>query len=97
MNNEFVAWHLLESLRAAKAEVDNDTAESRRLQAQAKLRFINMNDDELWELATVSASPRRPVDFVFLDLLRDRERLTANAEDWAPDIIGDAHSPCLAS
>ncbi len=96
MNNEFVTWHMMESLRAAKAEADEDEQTSRRLQAQTRLRFVNMNDDELWELAQVSASLRRPVEFVYLDLLRDRERLAASADEWMPDVTGDVHSPCLA-
>ncbi len=97
MNNEFVTWHVLEALRAAKAEIEEDELVSRRLKAQTKLRFVNMSDDELWELANMAATPHRPAEFVYLDLLRDREHLAATTEEWMHDINIDNCSPCMAS
>jgi len=60
---DFVEYHLREAPAAGIAEVGSDKALSRRLHAEIKLRLMGMSDDELWELAELTAEPlNRPID-----------------------------------
>ena len=54
---DFIKYHLREALQASIAESNGDEALSRRLQAEVKLRLIGMSDEELWELAKLTADP----------------------------------------
>ena len=54
-NRDFVKYHLREALRGTTAEMDGDEDLSRRLHTEMRLRLISMSDEELWELARVTA------------------------------------------
>ena len=84
---DFVECHLREALRGAIAEADGDEGLSRRLHAEAKLRLISMSDEELWELAKLTADPLgRPVELAYEDHKRRVEELKATTGEWINDL-----------
>ena len=88
MDEKYLTYHVLESLRGAVAEIEEDEDMSRRIREQTRLRFANMSDNDLWELALLAASPQHPVEFIFLDYLKDRERLAAAIKDVPTAVNG---------
>ncbi len=86
-NQDFVKYHLYEVLLSGVADADGNEALSRRLRAQAKLRLINMSDEELWELARLTASPpERPVELAYQGHKRAIEKIRATASEWLTDL-----------
>ena len=84
---DFVKYHLREALCAGIAQMGSDMRLAKRLQAEVKLRLIGMSDDELWELAKLTADPPlRPVELAYEDHKRRVEELRATASEWMHDL-----------
>ncbi len=84
---EVVKYHLIEALQAALAETDGKEVLAQRLHAETKLRLINMSDEELWELAKITASPpEEPVDVVYQGHKKAVEELKTTATEWMKDL-----------
>lgn len=85
--HDFISYHLFDALRAALAEADGDVDLSRRLHAETKLRLIYMSDDELWELARVTAArARKPVELVYKQLKQAVDQHRATASEWINEL-----------
>ena len=82
----FAEHHLEEALRGAVAEADGDEDLSRRLRAEARLRLIGMSDEELWELAKLTASPKKPAELVYEESKRWIEEHKATISEWINDL-----------
>jgi len=83
----FVEYHLREALRVGIAQMGSDEGLSKRLQAKVKLRLIGMSDEELWELARLTADPLKgPVDQVYKEFKQRVEELRVTAGDWMSDL-----------
>lgn len=86
---DFVRYHLSEALRAALAEADGDADLARRLNAKTKLRLICMSDEELWELAKLTAAPvQKPVELVYKEIQQAVEQHRATTSKWMNDVMG---------
>ena len=86
-NRDYVKYHLREAVRGAAAEVDGDEDLSRRLRAEARLRLIGMSDEQLWELAKLTASPpERPVELAYKAHKQAVEECRATASEWMDDL-----------
>jgi len=84
---DFVEYHLREALAAGIAEAGSDKALPRRLRAEIKLRLIVMSDNELWELAKLTAEPlNKPVDQAYKEHKKRVEELLATASEWMNDL-----------
>ena len=84
---DIVKYHLREVLRAGISQMGSDAGLSKRLQAEVKLRLIGMSDEELWELAKLTADPPlRPVDLTYEGFKRRVEELRTTASDWMNDL-----------
>ena len=84
---DFVKYHLRQTLQAAIAELDGDKDLSRRLHAEAKLRLMCISDEELWELAKLTSSPpERPVELVYKGIKQAIEEHRATASEWINDL-----------
>jgi len=83
----FIEYHLREALRAGIAQMGSNECLSKRLQAEVKLRLIGMSDEELWELARLTADPfKRPVDQAYKEYKQRVEELRVTAGDWMSDL-----------
>ncbi len=79
--------HLIEALHGVLAEAEGHADLGRRLQAQAKLRLINMTEEELWELAKITAlPPERPVELRYKEYKCAMEELKETAGEWMKDL-----------
>ncbi len=79
--------HLIEALYAALAEADGHADLGKRLHAQAKLRLIDMTDEELWDLAKITAlPPERPVELRYKEYKSAIEELKETAGEWIKDL-----------
>jgi len=84
---DFVKYHLREALHASIAESNGDEALSRRLNAETKLRLLNMSDEELWELAKqTSCPPEMPVELAYEAHKQAVEECRATASEWMNDL-----------
>ena len=81
-----IKYHLLQALAASVAEIDGDEANSRRLRAEVKFRLINMSDEELRELARVTAPPEQTVESAYKKLKQAIEEHRATASEWMKDL-----------
>jgi len=82
---DYVESHLRESLEAGLAETFGDEKLSRKLRAKAKLRLITMSDEQLKELARLTAG-ERPVVQVYYSFKKVIKEL-ASRNDWTKDLI----------
>jgi len=82
---DYVGSHLRESLEAGLAETFGDEKLSRILRAQAKLRLITMSDEQLQELARLTAGVR-PVGLVY-DGFKKVVKELASRNDWTKDLF----------
>jgi len=86
-NQDFVKYHLYETLLGGVAEADGNDALSRRLHAQARLRLISMSDEELCQLAKLTASPpERSVELTYQGYKREIKKIRATASEWLTDL-----------
>ncbi len=86
-NQDFVKYHLYQALLSGVADAGGNKALSRCLHAQAKLRLINMSDEELWELAKMTASPpERPAELAYQGYKRAIEKIRVTASEWLTDL-----------
>ena len=84
---DFVKYHLREVLQASIAESNGDEALSWRLHAEIKFRLLNMSDEQLWELAKLTASPpERPVELSYKAHKQAVEECRATASEWMNDL-----------
>ena len=81
-----IKYHLLQALAASVAELEGDEAQSRRLHAEVRLRLINMSDEELWELARVTAPPEQTVESAYMKFKEAVEKHKATASEWMKDL-----------
>lgn len=81
-----IKYHLLQALAASIAEMDGDEARSRRLHAEVRLRLIHMSDEELWELARITAPPEQTVESVYKKFKETIEEHKATANEWMKDL-----------
>ncbi len=90
-SRNFVISHLREVLVAVLAEVDGNEVLSRRLRARAKLRLITMSDEELWELARLTACPpERSIEKVYKEHKCIVEETKLTADEWMKDLPRNA-------
>jgi len=82
---DYVESHLWESLEAGLVETFGDEKLSRKLRAKAKLRLITMSDEQLKELAMLTAG-ERPVVQVYYGFKKVVKEL-ASRNDWTKDLI----------
>ncbi len=83
----FVQYHLVEALLGGVADVEGNDALSRRLRAEVKLRLISMSDEELWELAKLTASPpEKPVELLYKEHKHAIEDIRSTASEWKNDL-----------
>ena len=88
VNQDFIKYHLHEAIYAAAAEADGDEDLSRQLHAGTKSRLISMTDDELWELAKLTAfPPKLPVELAYKRYKQKIEELKATASEWMKDLV----------
>ena len=81
-NRDLVKYHIWEALYASVLEKAGAGPLCHRLKADIKLRFMNMSNEELWELAiTTSAPPENPVDKVYQNYKQAREKLKATSAE----------------
>ena len=86
-NRDFVVDHLIESVRAAAAEAAGDEDLADRLRAGGRLRLMTMSDEELWELARLTASPpERPVESVYEEIKQAIREHQATAGEWLDNL-----------
>ena len=86
-NRDSVEYHLRGARCAGIAQMGSDMRLSKRLQAEVKLRLIGMSDEELWELAKLTADPPlRPVELAYEDYKRRVEELRTTASEWMNDL-----------
>ncbi len=91
-NQDFVKYHLLKASLGVFAEADGNEALSWRLHAQTKLRLISMSEEELWELAKLTAyPPEKPVELVYEECKRAIEKIKATASEWMKDLEIEPH------
>jgi len=84
---DFIKYHLIEALHGAVAESNDDEDLSRRLHAETKLRLMGMSDEELWELAKLTADPPlRPIELAYKGFKRRVEELRTTASEWMNDL-----------
>ncbi len=95
-SQDFVKYHLVEVLLGAVAEAGGNEALSRRLHAWTKLRLISMSEEELRELAKLTACPpERPVELIYEEHKRAIEKNEATASEWMNDLQIDPHPPVI--
>jgi len=83
----FVEYHLREALRMGIAQMGSDEGLSKRLLAKVKLRLIGMSDEELWELARLTADRLKgSVEQVYKEYKQSVEELRVTASDWMSDL-----------
>jgi len=82
---DYVESHLLEVLEAGLAETCGDRNLSRQLRARAKLRLVTMSDEQLRELAKLTAG-ERPVGLVY-DGFKKVVKELASRNDWTKDLV----------
>ncbi len=83
--------HLREVLVAALAEVDGNEVLSRHLHARAKLRLVTMSDEELWELARLTACPpERSIEMAYKEHKCVVEEIKRTAAEWMKDLPRNA-------
>ena len=82
---DYVESHLLESLEAGLAETFGDEKLSRKLRAKVKLRLITMSDEQLQELARLTAG-ERPVGQIYEGFKKVVKELASRTE-WTKDLI----------
>ncbi len=91
-NKDSAEYHLLKASLGGIAEADGNEALSRRLYAQTKLRLISMSEEELWELAKLTAyPPEKPVELVYEECKRAIEKIKATASEWMKDLQIDPY------
>ncbi len=84
---DFVRYHMIWAVRGGAADADCDEDLSRRLYAETKLRLICASDEELWELAKLLSSSKRPVKLVYEKTKRAIEEHKATASEWVNDLV----------
>ncbi|MDD5537334.1 MAG: response regulator [Candidatus Omnitrophica bacterium] len=83
----FARYHLLEALHGGVAEADGNDKLSRHLHAKTKLRLISMSDEELWELARLTATPpEKPPELAYRNFKQTIEKLRATKNEWVTDL-----------
>ncbi|HUV56969.1 MAG TPA: hypothetical protein VMV84_07030 [Dehalococcoidales bacterium] len=88
VNQDFIKYHLHEALYAAAADADGNEALARQLHAGTKSRLISMTDDELWELAKLTASPPKlPIELAYKRYKQKIEELKATASEWMKELV----------
>ncbi len=89
---DFAGYHLFETLHGAVAEAEGNEDVAKRLRAKMKLRLISMSDEELWELAKLTSSPReRPIELAYKDHKRAIEECRATASEWINNLQVEQH------
>ncbi len=74
-DKDLVKYHIYESMIASILEMRGDEASSHRLKAEIKSRFINMSNEELWELALLTSSPPERTVVVYQRYKETRDKL----------------------
>jgi len=93
-NRDLIRHHIVVALYAGQAEADGNEELSRCLHAETKFRLINMSDEELWELAKLTASPpERPVELIYEGLKQAIEEHRATAGEWTNDLTRKERLP----
>jgi PleD family two-component response regulator len=86
-NRDFIEYHIEKALLGALAESVGNEDLSRRLNAQTKLRLITMSDEELLELARLTAdSSDKTVKQVYKESKWWIEEHKATANEWINDL-----------
>ncbi len=93
-SRDFVKYHLRMALLGSLAEANGDQVLSWRLHAEVRLQLISMSDEELWELAKITASyPERPVEQAYGDHKRKIEELRTTISEWINDLQTERVQP----
>jgi hypothetical protein len=82
-----ISKHLVKALLAAIAECDGADYIAKHFQAEVKLNLINMSDEELWELASLTAHP--PVtttESIYKNHKLKVAELSATSDEWMKDL-----------
>ncbi len=80
--------HLHQVVLAAKADAEGHEELARRLYGEAHLRLSLMSNEELEELAALTAfASDRPVEREYQSYARERDKLSATREEWLKDLV----------
>ena len=83
----YAEYHLYEALLGNIAEAEGNVYLARRLQTNAKLRLINMSDEELWRLAAITSYPSgQSIIETYLRYRRGIEELKITSGEWMKDL-----------
>ena len=79
--------HLQEALQGNIAEAEGNIYLARRISAETKFRLINMSDEELWKLATITSCPSgQSIVETYIRYRQGIEELKVTSNDWMRDL-----------
>ncbi len=89
-SSQFIQQHIVSCVRAAVVEANGEKEYAARLRAQARLRLVCMNDEEVWELANRTCfPPKRTAENAYQDIMQTIEEYKATADMWINHAFGE--------